>query len=81
MGLRPATASPLTVCDGADGVEAARHVVQQLPDDGHLAVAAQRSRGDSLQRLRPLLQTAQHQPPHSYEERLHTGNFSDCPFL
>ena len=77
----------VTVCAGTDGHEAAGHGVHQLPDDDDVAVAPQLARRDRLQRVRPLLQAAQHQPTARHEEGLHTGaspplsvrlNYSKC---
>lgn len=39
--------------------ETSRHLLRKLPDHHHHPVEAQRERGPGVQRLRPLLQTAQ----------------------
>ncbi|XP_050553669.1 uncharacterized protein LOC118263184 isoform X13 [Spodoptera frugiperda] len=58
----------------ANGHEAAGHVVHQLPDHDDVAVAPQLARRDRVQRVRPLLQAAQHQPPARHEEGLYTDS-------
>lgn len=62
----------------ADGHEAARHGLHQLPDHDDVAVAPQLARRDRVQRVRPVLQAAQHQPTARHEEGLHTGTCSLC---
>ncbi|XP_041974723.1 uncharacterized protein LOC121729995 isoform X5 [Aricia agestis] len=62
-------AASLSACGRA---EAAGRDVQQLPDLDDVAVAPQRARRDRLQRLRPVLQAAQHQQTARHEEGLYT---------
>ncbi|XP_069354221.1 transcription factor BCFI-like isoform X4 [Maniola hyperantus] len=52
--------------------------VQQLPDGHHVAVAPQRAGRERVQRVRPLLQAARHQPPARHEEGRDTGEGPHC---
>lgn len=54
---RPCPAPPPVGC------QESRHLLRKLSDDDHHAVAPERQRGPRVQRLRPLLQASQREPP------------------